>query len=174
MKKLIAKLLQIQSRGLADDVFEAQTEVDEEYVKAYHVKAGYKVGEDEVEGLKTLTQETDFEHDTIEGQTLIQNNSELKSAVSLPVVPETLSYQTFERGYIGTPILNVISLWIPGADAKDGPDMATELTGQDYEEGYMFDLVSVAAPEHYESLLEYLNDNDMTVNTQSELEEIRK
>lgn len=175
MKELIAKLLQIKSRGLASGINEAQKVVDEEFNKAYVTSVGYKVGS-EVPGTKTLSMVSDFEFSTVEGSSIIQQNSVLGSQGGDVVkdLSNDFSFENFERHYVGTPVLNCNPVWVPQSTSKNTSDFAKSVTGQNYKGGYMFDLITVAAPVHYENMLNHLNDNEATVDVESELDKVRK
>ena len=172
MKKLIAKLLQIESRGLAAGINEAQDVVDTEFRKAYITKVGYKTGQ-EVQGINTLSQEADFSEQETEGTALIQNNDILSSQTSADVFeddPIILSTSTFERGYVGTPFLNAVSFFTPGVTVKKPSAYGTDRTGQEYKTGYKYNYISVAAPQEYENLLKELSNVDID----RELDNVRK
>lgn len=119
-------------------------------------RLGYASHNYEVDGLKTLTKEREYDTQPIEGTALVLNNEELANLKKNNPSVSTTTH-TFSRGYIGSPTRNARPDWSDTTSSQSATSASGELTRDSISEDYMNRIIFNGAPENYKEVLAYLN-----------------
>lgn len=142
------------------------------HTEAYATKAGYETGEIH-EGLISLGVENDFTLENILGDAIVLHKGKFASSEEKDDLDISVSEEKFSLNYIGSPTDNANPSFNTTSEFKKASEWNSTASGQTTKKDYMVNAVSVGAPIHYESMLDYVkSQNDL--DEDAELEKIKK
>lgn len=162
MKEINDKLNQLRIRLSSEEVVDRIRTIGPKFFAAIRSKLGYNVGR-EVNGLRTLTEEVEFDAQIIEGTAIILNDEVIPGTnTNNPSV--SLTENTFDDGWIGDPHRNCDPSWDASSSSKSATSAGQTVTNRQVKEDYMNRIVFNGSPDSYEQALALAGGNTNASN----------
>lgn len=149
----------------------ALTGYSAEFETAYVSSMGYT--NTEVQGLVTLTIESDFPQEVLYGNSLVYHNEALGSTEEATSTPSiSVRKSEYSLNYIGSPTRNASPSFSSSSSSETPSSYNEKAAGTEAPSAYMKRAATVSAPIYYENLLDFLIKGGVKVDKETELGQV--